>query len=242
MRSRWLWAVLGALGAVGVAALMVLTWLTGWRRHPDSGRLAPPDIDTPPPPPTPSIAPPTGHPATGSASGDTWSCQQSCAGDAVDSCGEGCSKQVSDGCDKMVNDACSSSCGDSKGCDGSTGCDNVHVCSNATTALFHGGWLTAATPPPLGHVTLAARVGIGAIRGYQRWLSPRLASHCRYTPSCSAYGIAALEAHGLITGSRLAVARIRRCTADVPCGTPDPVSRVASFARSGIPGADPAGC
>ncbi|GIG61489.1 hypothetical protein Lfu02_58610 [Longispora fulva] len=238
--------MLGALGAAGVAALMVLTWLTGWRRHPDSGRLAPPDIDTPPPTPTPahppSTAPYTAHPASGGVTHDSWSCQQSCAGDAVDSCGEGCSKQASDTCDKAVNDACSSSgCDATKGC-GSGGCDDVQVCSHAATTLFHGAWLTAATPPPVGHVTLGARLGVRAIRGYQRWLSPRLASHCRYTPSCSGYGIAALEAHGLVTGSRLAVARIRRCTAEVPCGTPDPVSAVANWLGPRTPRPGPAGC
>ncbi|MEV6522578.1 membrane protein insertion efficiency factor YidD [Longispora sp. NPDC051575] len=241
MRSRWLWAVLGALGAAGVAALMVLTWTTGWRRHPESGRLAPPDIDTPPTPsplPTPS-APPTPHRATGGMPDESWSCDDSCAGEALDSCGEGCSNQASKACDDVVNDACGD-LGDS--CNSSAQCGDVQVCSHAVTTLFHGPWLTAATPPLPGHVTLGARLGIRAIRGYQRWLSPRLDSHCRYTPTCSSYGIAALEAHGLITGSRLAVARIRRCTATVPCGTPDPVSAVASWLRPGTRRPDPAGC
>jgi len=35
--------------------------------------------------------------------------------------------------------------------------------------------------------------------------------NCRYQPTCSAYALEALETHGAIKGSMLAVKRIARC-------------------------------
>jgi putative component of membrane protein insertase Oxa1/YidC/SpoIIIJ protein YidD len=70
---------------------------------------------------------------------------------------------------------------------------------------------------------LASRAGLVAIRGYQRWLSPRLRGSCPHTPSCSAYGAEAIGRHGLADGSRLVAARLRRCSSGVPAGTADPV-------------------
>lgn len=52
---------------------------------------------------------------------------------------------------------------------------------------------------------------VGVIRGYQRWISPLLGQHCRFAPSCSHYAIDALQAHGLVRGSGLAVRRVLRC-------------------------------
>jgi len=49
------------------------------------------------------------------------------------------------------------------------------------------------------------------IRGYQLWVSPLLPAACRYYPTCSAYAIEALEKHGPLTGSWLALRRIARC-------------------------------
>jgi len=72
-------------------------------------------------------------------------------------------------------------------------------------------------------VGMGTRAGMGAIRGYQRWLSPRLRTRCRHTPSCSAYGYAAVGRYGLVTGSRLTAARIGRCKPGTPRGTHDPV-------------------
>ena len=50
------------------------------------------------------------------------------------------------------------------------------------------------------------------IRLYQICLSPYMGQHCRYTPTCSAYAIEALQKHGLLYGSLLAVWRILRCS------------------------------
>ncbi len=49
------------------------------------------------------------------------------------------------------------------------------------------------------------------IHAYQKYLSPLKTDHCKYTPTCSQYAIEALETHGLIKGTMLAVWRILRC-------------------------------
>lgn len=50
------------------------------------------------------------------------------------------------------------------------------------------------------------------IRTYQLTISPRF-SHgsCRYQPTCSQYALEAIEIHGVIKGSALAMRRILRC-------------------------------
>ncbi|MCR5303411.1 MAG: membrane protein insertion efficiency factor YidD [Lachnospiraceae bacterium] len=52
---------------------------------------------------------------------------------------------------------------------------------------------------------------IGAVKLYQKYLSPLKTTRCPYTPTCSQYAIEALEKHGVIKGSLLAVWRILRC-------------------------------
>ncbi|WP_293005173.1 membrane protein insertion efficiency factor YidD [Nitrosomonas sp.] len=52
---------------------------------------------------------------------------------------------------------------------------------------------------------------IGVIKLYQYTISPLLGSHCRFYPACSNYAIEALELHGVLHGSWLAVKRILRC-------------------------------
>ncbi len=60
------------------------------------------------------------------------------------------------------------------------------------------------------------------VRGYQVSLGPLLPAACRYYPSCSAYAIEALERHGALRGSWLALRRIGRCHPFRPGGY-DPV-------------------
>jgi len=61
------------------------------------------------------------------------------------------------------------------------------------------------------------RVLIGCIRIYQRCLSPVLhalfgsGGGCRFVPTCSCYGIEALERHGVFRGVWLLTKRILRC-------------------------------
>jgi putative membrane protein insertion efficiency factor len=59
--------------------------------------------------------------------------------------------------------------------------------------------------------TWPARIILGLIRFYQRAISPRLPPACRYTPSCSAYGVEAVERFGAVRGSWLTVRRLLRC-------------------------------
>lgn len=65
----------------------------------------------------------------------------------------------------------------------------------------------SARPRP----SLAARGLMLMVHGYLRVLAPILGGHCRFAPSCSRYGLEALERHGAIRGSWLTTRRILRC-------------------------------
>ncbi|HBR54250.1 MAG TPA: membrane protein insertion efficiency factor YidD [Flavobacteriaceae bacterium] len=49
------------------------------------------------------------------------------------------------------------------------------------------------------------------IRVYQRAISPIFPSTCRYQPTCSHYGVEALQKHGLLKGGWLTLKRIGSC-------------------------------
>lgn len=49
------------------------------------------------------------------------------------------------------------------------------------------------------------------IKFYQYFISPLTGQNCRYYPTCSAYTVEALEKHGSLKGTTLAVKRILRC-------------------------------
>lgn len=49
------------------------------------------------------------------------------------------------------------------------------------------------------------------IRFYQLAISPLLPSACRYTPTCSQYGLEAIKKYGPLKGGWLAIRRISRC-------------------------------
>jgi len=55
------------------------------------------------------------------------------------------------------------------------------------------------------------RLLIALVRAYQYALSPWWGGQCRFTPTCSHYAIEALERHGALGGSWLALRRILRC-------------------------------
>jgi putative membrane protein insertion efficiency factor len=63
---------------------------------------------------------------------------------------------------------------------------------------------------------------IGIIKLYQYTLSPILGASCRFTPTCSHYGVEAIRKYGPFKGGWLTLKRIGRCH---PWGGhgPDPV-------------------
>jgi uncharacterized protein len=58
---------------------------------------------------------------------------------------------------------------------------------------------------------IAQRVLTAFIRFYQLAISPLLPAACRYYPTCSAYAIEAINRHGAVRGTWLAIRRIGRC-------------------------------
>ena len=55
------------------------------------------------------------------------------------------------------------------------------------------------------------RLLLGAIRAYQRRISPLLPRRCRYEPTCSAYAVESIRRFGVLRGSVLASWRLLRC-------------------------------
>ncbi|MFI2742637.1 membrane protein insertion efficiency factor YidD [Zhouia sp. PK063] len=52
---------------------------------------------------------------------------------------------------------------------------------------------------------------IGLIRFYQLFISPLTPASCRFSPTCSTYGLQALKKHGLFKGGWLTIKRISKC-------------------------------
>ncbi|MEE1885463.1 membrane protein insertion efficiency factor YidD [Pedobacter flavus] len=52
---------------------------------------------------------------------------------------------------------------------------------------------------------------LGLIKLYQWFISPLLGSNCRFTPTCSQYGLEAIKKHGPFKGFWLTIKRIGRC-------------------------------
>jgi putative membrane protein insertion efficiency factor len=69
---------------------------------------------------------------------------------------------------------------------------------------------------------MLARLLIGGISLYRRWISPLLPQSCRFYPSCSEYAVQAIESHGGFEGAGLALRRVARCH-PWSAGGPDPV-------------------
>lgn len=69
------------------------------------------------------------------------------------------------------------------------------------------------------------------VRGYQKYISPLSSPKCRYEPTCSAYALEALEKHGAVKGSLMAMGRICRCHPFVKGGV-DPVPDYFTLRRN----------
>ena len=77
---------------------------------------------------------------------------------------------------------------------------------------------------------MTAKILIALIRAYQLLLSPFLGGACRFLPTCSVYATQAVEQHGALRGSWLALRRLARCH---PLGSSgfDPVPPVTHIAH-----------
>ena len=62
----------------------------------------------------------------------------------------------------------------------------------------------------------------GAIRAYQATLSPLVPSQCKFTPTCSHYGLVSVQRYGTLRGCLLITWRLVRCSPLTHGGT-DPV-------------------
>jgi len=68
--------------------------------------------------------------------------------------------------------------------------------------------------------------------GYKRLISPMLPHACRFVPTCSEYGMEAVERHGAMRGSLLAVGRLLRCHPFARAGY-DPVPNDLGYTPTG---------
>lgn len=58
---------------------------------------------------------------------------------------------------------------------------------------------------------ILGKILIAIIRFYQYAISPYLMPSCRYTPSCSAYGVEAVQKYGPFKGGWLTLKRFLSC-------------------------------
>jgi len=62
-----------------------------------------------------------------------------------------------------------------------------------------------------GGLSAAGWLLVGLLNFYRKFVSPLLGPRCRFYPSCSAYALEAVQLHGAVRGSWLAVRRLSRC-------------------------------
>ncbi len=74
------------------------------------------------------------------------------------------------------------------------------------------------------------KLALATIQVYRYVISPLMASHCRFYPSCSCYAHEAIDQHGLMRGGWLTLRRLGRCHPWHPGGY-DPVP-LAKHSRS----------
>lgn len=101
-----------------------------------------------------------------------------------------------------------------------------------------GGPPDAVAATPGGRRSPLAWALVALLTGYRIVVSPLLGPRCRFYPSCSAYALEAVQVHGAVRGSWLALRRLSRCHPFHPGGV-DPVppragrARLASGGRAG---------
>lgn len=62
-----------------------------------------------------------------------------------------------------------------------------------------------------GFRSLISLIFIVLIRAYQLVISPYLPNSCRFSPTCSQYGLEAISKHGPVKGLWLTLKRVLRC-------------------------------
>ena len=78
-------------------------------------------------------------------------------------------------------------------------------------------------------------IALAFIKFYQYAISPHFPPVCRYYPTCSTYAFEAINKHGFLRGSLLAVRRILRCHPFHQGGyDPVPDMRTASTVRTAL--------
>jgi putative membrane protein insertion efficiency factor len=73
-------------------------------------------------------------------------------------------------------------------------------------------------------MTLRA-VAVAPLRFYKRFISPLVPPACRFHPTCSEYGMQAIELHGVVRGVTMTIWRILRCNPFSEGGYDPPGSR-----------------
>ena len=71
------------------------------------------------------------------------------------------------------------------------------------------------------------RLPLAMIRFYQRAISPGLPPSCRFQPTCSHYAYDAIDHHGVLRGTAMAIWRLLRCN-PFNDGGYDPVAEPSS--------------
>ncbi|MBE2898875.1 membrane protein insertion efficiency factor YidD [Pasteurellaceae bacterium TAE3-ERU1] len=70
--------------------------------------------------------------------------------------------------------------------------------------------------------SLGAKCLIWLIKGYRVAISPLLGPRCRFTPTCSQYGLEAIKRFGALKGGWLTLKRVLKCH-PLSAGGYDPV-------------------
>ena len=103
-------------------------------------------------------------------------------------------------------------------------CLRAKVAFRDVTKLFELSFLGRLAMAAVGLLVSQAMASllIALIGFYRRFISPMIGPRCRFTPTCSAYGLEAIQKHGPWKGGWLTVKRLLRCHPFTPCGC-DPV-------------------
>lgn len=72
-------------------------------------------------------------------------------------------------------------------------------------------WSTDMLTPLHNLVLVPRNIGVALLLAYRKVISPIYGDVCRYYPTCSAYGLEAVQVYGLLRGSWMALRRILRC-------------------------------